>query len=810
MTLTASANQISVRPVTAVPGNIVETTAGSFKEKYHLDAQLPNQLQAPAVTRANVKQGLVVDPGDLVTNPEGTTSRYAMAMNIFLQGRGAAHVGGFGAEAVTSEDGTHFYTKATTLNFYQQGYTTFEVVDDELVYESGQYVYNTEAGEKAYLYSAYLAEGADWPEIVDTFVLSKDDQGRYVSADGYYLIVLTAEDAELGVSAETDIICYGTNYVFTPLPADLTENVMPEDAEVFECQMYANSLTEYGDATMKDVTVGVKGDKVYVSGLSDYLPGSYLMGTLTSDNTITFDTHQYIGYYDEGDYPYLYEFAMVNPIYFDGESLGFAEAESVTMTINETRTLLTMEEEAGFFVCAYGDLNTWDNVYWNVMIGDFNQPAEPKPVAGVSCYGSWGAPYVCFSWDKSSVNGMPMNTDNLWCEVIINGEPYTFLPEYYEGLAEATTRVYYNTTGVTSLYPGDYTTLYFPEYEGRFEDIKTIGVKVGYESSEGVTYTDVVYASGFEPFDDTAYVPSTPEKIVCYKSYYNNFRFKFDGKDVNGHEIPERTLCVQLLLDGEPLVFPDDGYYWGSGDKTIIGLGSTAPNYNSSLVSKMGDEYVLELWGHQELPEFRTLGVRVVCTGGDTITYGDVCEVDLERAATPADPTKVSFDSDMMRFTFNSLAVDEAGNGLAPWNYGFEVYVNDELYVFKADLYGIENDLTVVPCEGAGWDIYATTDYEYDDDWNLIGKDPVMEISMDKEELDINKIGVRAVYTDAEGNTTYSNIVSYGSSSIGSAAVIDNQPVKWYNLQGIEVASPQPGAVYLRQQGRTVTKVYVK
>ncbi len=82
---------------------------------------------------------------------------------------------------------------------------------------------------------------------------------------------------------------------------------------------------------------------------------------------------------------------------------------------------------------------------------------------------------------------------------------------------------------------------------------------------------------------------------------------------------------------------------------------------------------------------------------------------------------------------------------------------------------------------------------------------------MDKEEgLAIEKIGVRAVYTDGNGNTTYSSIInSDGSTGIKAINNEDGQ-IKWFNLQGLEVANPEAGAVYLRQQNGKTTKVFVR
>ncbi len=819
VTLTASAHEIKVEKPRLPEAITTSASSATFKEKYHLDELHNMQMVFPETTLAPRHVSANQSENELITDPQGTKSRYAMSANIYLSDKGNAHVGGFGAEVITGDD--KFFSKAFTLNYFQQGYSEGDIIGDEVVFPSGQYIYDTPDGEKAYMYAAYLAEGEIWPEFVDTFVLTKDEQGCYKSLPDYYFMVMTEEEAEGGLNEATDIICFGFNYTFTPLPANVTENKLPADAEVFNCQLFANSLTNDGNAMMKDITVGVSGDKIYIGDLTDYLPGSYLMGTKTSDNTFTFDTHQYLGYYDHGDYPYIFEFAMVNPFYFNGEGVYFNEVESINMTFNEDHTRLTLEEDTGIFVCAYADISYWEEAYWNMMIGDFNQAATPSAPEGVECYDGYSSPYIIFEWNTVSAEGLPMVESNLWCEIIINGETYEFLPEYYEGLSEATDKVYFNTSNVDGIYPGSFTTIYLNEFEYNFNSIKTVGVRIGYQSGDETNYTDVVYAKGFEPFEDNAFVPSKPSEVIFYKEYLDCIRFKFDGKDIEGNIIPERLLAVEILIDGEPLVFNYNDYYFDNAEGeevTIIGLSAGAINYSSMLVTKLdNDGYVLSLWGNRDMPKFKTLTVRPVCTGGDKLTYGESCEINLERTATPANPWDVTYDEGRQSLEFGALPIATNGEGLAPWNYGYEIYVNNELYVFQAEPYDLESDLTLIPYEGFeyNYNFYLSTQYIYDETtWTVKDQKVVMSVSMGNQNPDIQKIGVRAVYTDGEGNITYSEIInSDGTTGIITGIDVvgnDNEEAKWYNLQGIEVANPEVGNVYIRQQNGKTTKVYVK
>lgn len=47
-------------------------------------------------------------------------------------------------------------------------------------------------------------------------------------------------------------------------------------------------------------------------------------------------------------------------------------------------------------------------------------------------------------------------------------------------------------------------------------------------------------------------------------------------------------------------------------------------------------------------------------------------------------------------------------------------------------------------------------------------------------------------------------------SAVEEIAVVENAPVKYFNLQGMEVVNPQAGSIVIRQQGSDVKKVVVK
>ena len=222
---------------------------------------------------------------------------------------------------------------------------------------------------------------------------------------------------------------------------------------------------------------------------------------------------------------------------------------------------------------------------------------------------------------------------------------------------------------------------------------------------------------------------------------------------------------------------------------------------------------MLSLWGHSELPEFNTIAIRPLCLGGDTVTYGEPCEIVLDRAANPANPCDVAYDADRRTLSFGALPVDSEGNGLAPWKYGYEVFVNNEPYTFSGSIYDLDDDIMVIPYEGFeyNYNFYLMTNSIYDETtWTLIDKKPVMEVSMLDEDLVIDKIGVRAVYTDMDGNMTCSEVINSDGSQGGvgvNAIGSDDSDIRWYDMQGVEVAQPRKGSIYIRIADGKASKV---
>ena len=56
----------------------------------------------------------------------------------------------------------------------------------------------------------------------------------------------------------------------------------------------------------------------------------------------------------------------------------------------------------------------------------------------------------------------------------------------------------------------------------------------------------------------------------------------------------------------------------------------------------------------------------------------------------------------------------------------------------------------------------------------------------------------------------FNGITDTPETGINDVVVDENAPVEYFNLQGVRVANPERGGIYIRRQGTNVAKVLVK
>ena len=320
--------------------------------------------------------------------------------------------------------------------------------------------------------------------------------------------------------------------------------------------------------------------------------------------------------------------------------------------------------------------------------------------------------------------------------------------------------------------------------------------------------------------------------------------------DVDTVVVPEDLETQPYLLTGVYMGYYEDLEEWFEGDP-LLGIANVGFDgddiYIQGLCSYLpkawvkghreGDSYVIDngqyfgplVWGGDVYPLY-----LMGCTPGtiepDPLTftvdpetgalvaqqwYG-ICSDDVEvnwydllgnvvltpmvdEPAVPETPSVLYYeyyDDDEFGFLMLDIpVVDVDGNPMMTSLLGYQLYCDygngPEPYIFLADIYGFDEDQTVIP-------------YEFNDDMNFMTGGELVVVYFIGP--DIQRIGVQSVY-EGGGETNLSEIGWYelNHTSVTSIAADDNRAIEYYDLMGrrVDAGKLTPG-FYVTSDGRKI------
>ena len=171
----------------------------------------------------------------------------------------------------------------------------------------------------------------------------------------------------------------------------------------------------------------------------------------------------------------------------------------------------------------------------------------------------------------------------------------------------------------------------------------------------------------------------------------------------------------------------------------------------------------------------------------------------LDEPAVPETPTVLYFeyysDEDLGFLVLDIPVTDVDGVPLLTDLLGYQLFCDygygPEPYIFWADIYGFEDDETVIP-------------YDFNDDMNILMGGQLVVVYFIGE--DIQRIGVQSVY-EGGGETNYSEIGWYNLNTTGITSITadENKPVEYFDLMGRRVdAEKLPRGIYVTSDGRKI------
>lgn len=360
-------------------------------------------------------------------------------------------------------DGKDFYmympvsTFATTSPYWIKG--TLSDNGDEVVFSFPQDVYiqpaNPYSGAPESQISAQIMK-----------VITVDDTNDFVVDTENRDLVMKWKDNRLSqIDTESD----GTPRVIGLVDADgmftgsaegnidwliFDENLPTPPAGMETTQYICSAESNWGEKLNRIVEIGVADNRMWIKGLYSYFSDSWITGTIDGDK-VTLPTDQYLGIYTTEMYYYFFQAAGTEEYENEwGEpDVRFIPEIEVTLTKTGDKYIA---DKAMLMTFGMKTANPGMPAGSRLMNVTFS-PYEEKPATpanpSLNFVGDYYAPYgrsVSFTIPATDTEGNFINPDNMYYNIFINNELFSFTPEVYPVLKSAITDIPYNfsETGV--------------------------------------------------------------------------------------------------------------------------------------------------------------------------------------------------------------------------------------------------------------------------------------------------------------------------------------------------------------------------
>lgn len=359
------------------------------------------------------------------------------------------------------------------------------------------------------------------------YSLVKGENGEWYPAD---------EDAEkiIGMTYEDGMFTgYGDIYpVYTPVTAEMA--AVPDGAQAERWSVVSDGVGRWVDASIADNTVYLQNIIEGVDGLAP------LVGTLEDDGSITVASNQFLGVNDIDGYLI---FAYTGEASEEEDEYGatvelFAGADALKFTPDASGEMLTADADITFTPVS----NPASEAYWSedllvkpsIFRGKATDmtPATPR-ITDYKFYDSFNFGYLEFEVPALNKEEQPLDSDNIYYHMILDGDVFTFYTDEYGMLSENMTDIPWNFSDVADGM-GDIKRL---EGDQRViilytTDIESLGIQSFYKDPA----TNEVYASEVATYVVDSSVQGIGEDAVSVEYY-----------DLLGNRLTQPTagICVK-------------------------------------------------------------------------------------------------------------------------------------------------------------------------------------------------------------------------------------------------------------------------
>ncbi len=329
-----------------------------------------------------------------------------------------------------------------------------------------------------------------------TILLTKMDDGSYWM-DTDYMMGVTYNDYWQG---------YGEMYL-NLLPFEATPAKIPDGVKYDFSYVMVDELTGWDHSVMRMIGIGELDGVTYIKGMASGMPDAVLYGTFDKDNnTLTIPSNQFLGkYYNH----YIFMMAGIGKSWYDevwGQDMYSFDIvdEPLVLTYDpEKKTFYPVLREGfdySYVMFNFGNIETYlceyyaiDRIYYQGEITNFS-PVAPEilDIYDINFMDPEYSYAFEFNIYGDNEEGQILYDNNIYYNVFINGELYTFTSEEYPslldvGIKEVTDIPVFLNAGDDIFSDGNYHGIALKR-----KDVETVGVRALYIDGDTRAESEIV------------------------------------------------------------------------------------------------------------------------------------------------------------------------------------------------------------------------------------------------------------------------------------------------------------------------------
>lgn len=412
--------------------------------------------------------------GNVVSEPgEGVTTSYMRTSFSYINIQGLfvmeQYDSGGAVQFVTASDGT-VWVNYPISGFPVNNWMVGQMQGDEIIFNLPQAIYVDE-GNTFFLAMMQYDNGVYSMTESQTFKLIKDGENWITEeTDQEIMLSMVAADGSFAGMGDYD-------YTYTPFTSEYVEAPQGLETETYSYFSSRGGIL---------LNIGFDGDDVYVQGLLQTDPDSWIKGTRNGD-TVKFPSYQYIGIWD------FTGFTPHHCYFMAGSKQGdyYVKEDELVFTYNANDKTFT---STGDLVYSFTD--NPDNVFYVDVVEnpkftyqDISAVLTPSNPHDITLNNN----NVTVIIPQTSTDGLMMDADNLYYRMYVDDELFTFRNDEY---------IYLDAPAMTELpytYSEGYDIIVMSEYHDiyiYFTDCDKIGFQSVYFQGNKVNVSDIVYSDG--------------------------------------------------------------------------------------------------------------------------------------------------------------------------------------------------------------------------------------------------------------------------------------------------------------------------